>query len=145
MRRLLLRGREPMRPRRFRHLGIATAHTDVGGRKTLTTNNMKERSKRAQMQDVLQLVTQGNLGAVAEDARSRCQGPDPKRTVLVKMLLDSFATKIQLAGLNLANARICWDRGTEPDEAYQKLQQLGLLDQLRTRDSLPPENLPIIE
>ncbi len=106
---------------------------------------MSKVSKREQMKDMIPTLTQRGNRCVARDSFSEADGPQPKRALLTKLLLDCFNAKIQPLGLSLVHARLGWDSGTSPDEAFAKLQQLGLLDQRKHVDPLPPANLPLVQ
>jgi hypothetical protein len=81
------------------------------------------------MQDVLQqLGKEDDQGrAVVKDSTSRAAGPNPAKASVVKILLDSFADKLQTAGLRLGSVGIRWETDDSADQVADKLRQMHLI------------------
>jgi hypothetical protein len=94
---------------------------------------MKEETRRAQMQDVLQLGYADDEGrAVVEDRNSRTTGPNPEKASVIKMLLDSFDQRLKPVGLILTNACVSWETDESPEQVYDKLRQMQLIPEQLT-------------
>jgi hypothetical protein len=89
---------------------------------------MKKVSKQVQVKDGLQQGYADDEGrAVVEDRNSRAIGPTPEKASVIKMLLDSFAEKLEGVGLILADAGVSWETDESPEQVYGKLRQLQLI------------------
>jgi len=90
---------------------------------------MKDVSKKVQMQDGLQQLgyADGEGRAVVADRNSRAIGPTPEGASVIKMLLDSFAEKLEGVGLILTDAGVFWETDESPERVYEKLRQAQLI------------------
>jgi hypothetical protein len=102
---------------------------------------MKEISKRAQMQDVLQQLgyADGEGLAVVGDRKSRTTGPTPDKASVIKMLLDTFDERLKSVGLTLTSACVSWVTDESAEHVHRKLRQQQLIPEksgLKQFDSL---------
>jgi hypothetical protein len=113
------------------------------GKQKLTNTHMKEPLRLAP--NPVRAIATKQKQLVLEDDMSTVTGLDPKRAMITKRLFDAFNAKIEHFGLHLMHARLGWNTANSTDDVFHRLERAGLFDQSPKPDSLPPENLPIID